>query len=720
MGQYQQLPVNAISIIIMSLFSTHVPANESQGGGGEGTAQLEELVVEGTDTSPDIGRNTLKLKELPRSVQVISNDVIQTVRPYAIEDVVTLTSNVAFLGDIDGRRNAFVMRGFQNPPILRDGFRVEQFGGVSDPELFNLERIEVLKGPDSLYGESNPGGLINMVSKRPRIDDHTEFSIEGGSFGSVSPRVDIGRGTGNVRVRLVGLYKHDDGWRNFTTNNKRIFIAPSLIWNISDATSITLISEYTKDNNQADFGTAISTGGGLTADPGQVNNHPRDTMERRQLTAGFDIKHDNGPWTVDARMRMFNSGYEYSSLWLPTNFDEKTYLYARSAAKQQQDNKEIATQLNLAGDFEIGQMRNRLFTGLDYRHSETENKSRFSRRSKPSILDWRNPDYSQLPPKESSIPSYTIGYTNDRMQRFGIYLQDHLSLTQYLIVSMGIRYDDFNRDPLKKSVSPAQSKSATSFQGGIVYQFRDNISVYGSYSESFTPNFGLDKNNKPLDPEIGKGFETGVKAGLSGGLDINAAFFHITKQNVAMADPSALPTDPNPLGSAATGEQRSRGFELDVSGRIGENWQVFGGYGYTDSEVTKSNKGDKGLPVVGAPNHTASLLVTYTFNSSILRGLNLSASVQHVGKRLAMVDHSEDSKDKVTGKNKVTGRDSVYLSSHTLLNVATTYERDNLTLGLNFYNITDKKYVDAASGGLSRSVYAGSPFQVIGSVSYRF
>ncbi len=673
---------------------------------------LEEVVVRGyRDESPDIGRNSLPPRELPRSVQIISDDLIDAIRPYALEDILTLASNTAFLGDNDGRENSFVMRGFQGTPVLRDGFRVETFGGISDPELFNIERIEVLKGPDSiLYGESDPGGLVNLVAKRPLAVDHASLAFQASSFGSASPRFDVGAGTEDVRFRVLGLYEEDDGWRDFDNPNQRTFLAASVAWQVADRTEITLLAEATDDDYQADFGTAIDLDGDIIADPKQVNNHPRDTLERHQRTYGLDVRHDLAErWDVEARVRRIESGYDYSALFLPFGLDLASMTYFRVPAQQEQTNEETAAQVNLAGEFEVGGLRNRLFAGVDYRLSDTANRTRFNPGA-PSFLNWMDPDYSEMPPPEADIPLATGFYSLEDLERRGVFLQNHLSLTDALLFSVGVRHDAFDRDPKPGSSTTPQDGSETSLQTGMVYRFTDVLSAFASYSESFAPNFDLDKHGDVLEPETGSGFEVGVKADLfGGGFGVSAAVFDITKENVATVDPTAMPTDPNPFGSIANGEERSRGVEVDFSGRLAPGWQVFGSYGYTDSEIARSRNGDEGLPIVGSPDHTASLWASYAVEAGVLRGLVVSAGLQHVGERLVTGDANYD------GDRS----DRVDLDTHTLVNAAVSYEWGDWRVGLNLNNLTDEEYVDAAWGGLSRSVHPGAPVEAVLSVSYR-
>ncbi len=675
---------------------------------------IEEVEVFGEQTVKDtsIGRNLLDVGEMGRSVQIIDAQLIEEIKPVAIEDILSLSSNLSYLGDNDGRENTFVLRGFQEPPVLRDGFRVESFGGITDPELYNIERIEVLKGPDSiLYGESNPGGLINLRLKRPLSEDHAEFAIEAGSNPSVSPRFDIGGGLGDAqstRYRLVGLYSQDEGWRDFDNDNKRVFLAPSLSWAVSDNTLFTVIAELTEDDFQADFGTAINLQGELIAPPEQVNNHPLDTVERHSRSAGFDLSHEfNERWQADTRFRVIDSGFDYSALLLPFGLDQESLQYFRVPAQQGQDNEEIALQLNLNGDFTIVELRNRLSVGVDYRESTTENSTRFPDLSdpnapdflQPAFLDWQNPDYSRLPTDESLIPFASGFYTNEDITRLGLFLQNHLNFTEQFMLSLGARFDDVERDPLSGSSSSAQDYDNTSAQLGLRYDINDATSLFANYSESFSPNFELDKNNNVLDPETGDGYEIGIKGSVLGGqLAYSVAAFDIEKTNVSIADVTALPTDPNPFGSVALGEQTSEGVEIDINGLLTDDWRINFAVGYSNTEA------ENGYEIVGAADVTGSLWSAYQLSDRWRAG----GGIEYVGERLATADGNEDGSPS----------DPVYLDTHFVINAFVGYQADAWQYQLNITNLTDEEYIDAAWGGLSRSVHPGAPLQALFSVTY--
>lgn len=184
------------------------------------TERATTIIVTGSQSEGEVsvGRNALNKEELPRSIQIYDAELIQELNPPALEDLVTLSANVTFDGNNDGREVRFAVRGFDNAPILRDGFRVNTFGGVSNPELWNLERVEVLKGPDSIvYGEASPGGIINLRTKRPMDDNIVRLAMEFGTNLSASPRFDINLASdsGVVSGRLVGLYEIDEGFRAY-------------------------------------------------------------------------------------------------------------------------------------------------------------------------------------------------------------------------------------------------------------------------------------------------------------------------------------------------------------------------------------------------------------------------------------------------------------------------------------------------------------------------
>lgn len=231
---------------------------------------------------------------------------------------------------------------------------------------------------------------------------------------------------------------------------------------------------------------------------------------------------------------------------------------------------------------------------------------------------------------------------------------------------------------------------------GIVYQPIEELSLYGSYSQSFTPNTGTSVDGNLLKPETGEGYEVGVKTDLlRSRLSATLAYFDITKQNVATADPNF------DLALVAAGEQRSRGVEVDVTGQILPGWNVIAAYAYTDAEVTKDNTIPIGNQLAGIPKHSGSLWTTYEIQRGDLRGFGIGIGFNYVGEREGVLENS------------------FKVGSYFLTNAAIFYRRNNWRVGLNFKNIFDIDYTPGVPNGRTR-IPVGEPFTVIGSVSVGF
>lgn len=663
---------------------------------------LQRIEVLAVNEKPSVLRGPVALEDVPRNIRVFSEDEIQKIRPQGLEEIVTLAPNVTFGGPGDGREHSFLVRGF-DAPLLRDGFNVDNFGGAMDPETFGQESTEVLKGPDSIqYGQSDPGGLINMVSKRPTIDPFRRIELQGGSFGSAETRIDLSGPVGqskNVTYRLPGLYSYGEHWRDYDTKKTRLFFGPSLRWRMSERTKLTMFLEVTRDKGPADFGTAINNNGELVAPVERVNNHPQDTLERNQFIAGHDFEHflsDN--WAVGNRFRYLDTNYEFSSLWLPAFFDDATGNYTRFPARQKQDNKQLAAQFTLAGDVKLGSNTNRFLLGVDLRRQKAAYSTGYDP-SQASVINFLNPDYSEMPLAESQLP-WNPNFTGEnRIDAAGVFFQDHFSITDDLILSGGLRYDYVTNegyDYVNSRISDQKDKAWTP-QAGLVWHASEQVSLYGNYSESFTPSFSADINGDPLEPEVGEGLEVGTRIRPDGSrFQISVSAFQVTKVNVATADPN----DPAfPFGaSIASGKLRSRGVETELTGNLAPGLQAIAGLGFVRTKVLEDNTDLKDNAFIRVPEVTADLWVTY----ELPQGLGLGAGVNYVGKRW------------VDTANTIT------IDPHTLLNASVYYSRNGWRFDMVLHNLTNQKYVSSAWGGTGRSVHPGRPFEAIWTIGYGF
>lgn len=682
---------------------------------------LPEVVVEGKKEQPrpapvnraevvseDVGyrsnakttvlRTPVDVMDASRNIQIVPKKLIQDLNAQGIEDALDYISNVSYLGETSGRQQSFSVRGFSQAPVLRDGMLVEQFGKISD-EPYTLERIEVLKGPDSIqYGESDPGGLINLVRKKPIKDEKfVEMSVSGVTLGTVTPAVDVNgafNDSKSVYGRLIALYEYEDSWRDFENPRHKVVFAPSLTWDISDDTSVTFMLDYTFEDSFADFGIPSFGDNIAPVEPEFVASDRDVTLEKHQLTTGYDFEHRiNTEWKFQNRFRFVSSEYEYTPLFLPLGADTASGSILRFPAKQQQSADEYFFQVSALGEHDWGFVKNKLLTGVDARYSEFYSKTLFDTGS-PSFLDLQNPDYSVPVPPLSADNTFNEDETY--VKRISVFAQDHLYIGKHLVLSGGLRFEDlrFETDILSLDTSASRHEQDVLPQAGVTVKPISNLSIYGNYSQSFRPFFGASFGGEPNDPEQGEGYEAGVKYEfLKRRMIVSAAAFHIEKMNVATPSPD------NPLVSITTGAQQSRGFEFDISGEVRKGWNLIASYGYLDTEVTKdtSNEGNR---LSGVPEHQAAFWSTYEIQNGTLRGLGFGAGVNYVGSRQGNLANSTQ------------------VDSYTIGSASVFYKRDNWRINARIENITDEEYTRAVSGFSSNE--PGEPINAIISFTMRF
>ncbi|NET54086.1 MAG: TonB-dependent siderophore receptor, partial [Merismopedia sp. SIO2A8] len=314
-------------------------------------------------------------------------------------------------------------------------------------------------------------------------------------------------------------------------------------------------------------------------------------------------------------------------------------------------------------------------------------------------LDQKCPDYSAVP--KPDIDSIPIGQSNViTTERLGIYLQDQIDILDNLILMAGLRFDIVDQDITDRVADSEtnQYDDALTPRIGIVYQPIEPISLYASYSQTFTPNnSATDVEGDLLEPEEGEGFEVGIKADLiKDRLSATLAYFDITRQNVATEDPE------DPFASVATGEQQSRGVDFDLIGEVLPGWNVVASYAFIDAEVTEDNTDNVGNKLFGVPKHSASLWTTYEIQSGDLEGLGFGLGFNFVGERQGDLANSFE------------------VDSYFLTNAAVFYRRNRWQMRLNIENLFDVDFIEGVGGERVRFINPGDPFTVRASVSVKF
>lgn len=651
-------------------------------------------------------RTDTPLEEIPQSIQVIPQEVFEDQGISTLDDAVRNVSGV-LQNSADARGQRFVIRGFDSASVLRDGFRPTFgfSGNIGYPELANIQQIEVLKGPAAiLYGVSEPGGVINLVSEQPLSEPFYEANFELGNREQVAAGIDFSGPldeNGNVLYRLNAVYRDGAYFRDFDADVERAFIAPVVQWNISDRTDLNLFLEYSDDQRPYDTG-LVAIGDGVADIPFDRNlSQPEDINEATYFRTGYRFEHrfsDNWRFRNAFNYIAYNTLFESS---FTLNVDEDTGDITRSYIQLDQPSSTYEVQTNVVGEFSTGSIDHTVLLGVDYnRREDVGNIGRgFGTNFTINIFD---PVYGTVPqPDFSTEPIFfdSDTYTD----AVGIYVQDQIDVLENLHILAGLRYDTVTQRTVNQpslfvpdASENTQTNDAFVPRVGVVYQPIEPISLYTSYSQSFAPNSGTFFGGEQLPPEEGEQFEVGVRAEmLDGRLFANLAYFDITKTNVATSDPN------NPAFSINAGEQSSQGVELDVIGEILPGWNIIANYAYTDARVTANNDGQEGNRLINSPQHSANLWTTYELQTGSLQGLSFGLGVNYVGDRYGDLDNS------------------FKLGDYFLTNAAIAYEQDTWRAALNVRNLFDVDHITGTRNS-RREVFVGEGLTILGTLSVEF
>ncbi|MGF1482528.1 MAG: TonB-dependent siderophore receptor [Cyanophyceae cyanobacterium] len=442
--------------------------------------------------------------------------------------------------------------------------------------------------------------------------------------------------------------------------------------------------------------------------PERITNNPDDTIENEFLNAGYTFEHRfSENWKIRNAFRYLVNDYNYGGdddvLALPFAIDDETGILTRVFSDQQREEDSFTLYTNIEGNFTTGKVRHNVLFGVDLNHSESKQLTNFDPvPASFAPLDVFDPDYDAIPEPDDNVDS--IGLFNDdeiSTDRLGVYIQDKIDLFDNLILLAGLRYDvvDQTQTDNLTDTEQTQNNDDVTPRVGLVYQPIESVSLYASYAESFNPNEDFTTaEGDLLEPETGEGFEVGIKAELiRDRLSATVAYFDITKQNVATADPD------DPFVSIATGERQSQGVELDLIGEILPGWNIIASYAYIDAEITEDNEpGFVGSRLPNIPEHSANLWTTYEIRQGDLEGLGFGIGFNFVGEREGGLPNSFE------------------VDSYFLTNAAIYYSRQNWQLRLNFDNLFDVEFIEAVENSRVRGIYPGEPFTVRGLLSVQF
>jgi iron complex outermembrane recepter protein len=639
------------------------------------------------------------LRDIPASVQVIPKEVIEDRQVVRLSELANNVSGVQQQAGYGGLSSSgYFIRGFESGfEGLRNGFK--DFGFTSPRDVANIERVEFLKGPASvLYGSAiNPGGVVNTITKKPLPEPFYRASFTAGSYDFYRPTLDL---TGpltddkSVLYRLNIAYENSGSFRDFTENDS-FFISPVVTVNIGPRTNMTFEYEYQKYNYTFDRG--FSPGSvflqlpisRFLGEPGFNNAEFRSnvftyTLEHEfsndwKFRQGFNVTSVNGK-TAIARNANFSEPF----------LEEDGQTLPRVAQESNEEQENISWQTEVSGKFNTGSIRHNVLFGVELANYSFAYEFLDAPIAGINIF---NPVYGARPGtfERSSFEGY--GGNN-----IALYVQDLIDLLPNLKLLAGGRFDWVNsyyRDLAESTFDLKTSDSKFSPRIGIVYQPTDFTSVYASWSNAFNPQFfGRSRTNEQFEPETSEQYEVGIKQEFfDKRLSATLAYFDITKNNV-------LTTDPEDFNfSIQTGEQKSRGIELDIAGEILPGWKIIATYAYIDSFVSADNN----LELVNnrlqaVPYNSASLWTTYEFQNDSLQGLGFGLGLVYVDEREATLPNT------------------IKIPSYVRTDASIFYRRDNWRAAINIKNLFDTKYYESQSS----YIVPGAPLTILGTVSFDF
>lgn len=637
-------------------------------------------------------RSQALLLEIPQTVNVIPAQVIRDQAPRNLDDALANVSGITQGNTLGSTQDSVMTRGFgdnRNGSIMRDGMPVVQGRGLNA----SVDRVEVLKGPASLlYGIQDPGGVVNMVSKKPELAQYNALTVRGstygdgkngsgGSFDSTGALGDSG-----LAYRMVLDHEDEDYWRNFGTHRESL-IAPSLAW-FGESTKLLFAYEHREFLSPFDRGTAIDrdTNHPLDIPRERRLDEPFNNMEGRSDLYHFEADHQlNDNWNAHFGYSWNRETYDASQVRVTAMNTQRGTLTRSMDGTQDAISTDRFTTASLEGKVDVAGMQHDLVFGIDDEYRKIY-RADLIRQKSLTTFSYADPVYGREVAGSTVSPADSA--QTDLLRSDSVFLQDSIHLTDQWILVGGARFQEYDQyagkgRPFKANTDSNGQKWVP--RAGLVYRYTDELSFYGSYTESFKPNSTiapLSGSTVVLDgavaPEEAKSWELGAKLDMPGRVTGNIALFDIKKRNVLVANSEG----PTTIYSAA-GEVRSRGLEVDLSGQLSDRWSMIGSYAYTDAEVTEDPT-YKGKRLQNVAKNSGSLSAVYDFGS-LLGGdqLRVGAGARYVGERAGNAVNDFD------------------LPSYTVADAFATYDTQldgqRVKFQLNVKNLFDRTYYTSAA-----------------------
>ncbi|MEW7399492.1 TonB-dependent receptor [Elizabethkingia anophelis] len=654
--------------------------------------QIEDINLHKTGNpnkaKPLSTKSNLTVMETPQPIAIVTHEIIEQQQAKQLSDVLQNVNGIYVTSSRGNSQDSFGGRGFilGNDNIFKNGARVNS--GVF-PEVSGLERVEVLKGANAmLYGNTAAGGIINMVTKKPRFQTGGSFSLSGGSWNTYKPTFDVyGPISKDVAFRLNGTYETAKSFRDHISSEK-IYLNPSILFNIGKKSQLIVEGDYLINNFTPDFGI-----GSITNKDGSYSMNtllPRNAFlganwqyqDVKQASTNITFNHQiSNNWSLNVITSYQNYTKDYfSTERVQWEYDKNNRLnWKRPLNKTYNEQNYTSFQANVNGEFNTGKINHKVLIGADSDYGAADSYTYFNLSNNKTYgtgyiygtgggngilyLD----DTSTW--SSGSIPASAIQDRNRiRTRRVGVYVQDFISLTKEFKVLAGLRWSyiqnmptintNFRTNTKKLVDNSSTSDQALSPKVGLVYMPNDNLSLFATYTNSFSANTGYDINRSTLKPTTIDQYEVGIKKNLwNNAIAVNLSAYQILYKNyyqTAELNAGGQPnSDPNMKEFA--GKMRSRGVELDITGNPSKNLSLIGGISYNNSVYldTPDNFGYvENQRIVRTPATTANLSAFYTLPKYI-KGLKIGASFYYIGDRLAGWNDTKATNNSRNGVSRV-------------------------------------------------------------------
>jgi len=649
------------------------------------------------------------INEIPQSISVVSKEILKDQQAYRLGEVVKNVSGVNQFSHY----NDFTMRGFRGGARLINGLRSEM-NFFSMPITPNLERIEIIKGPASaLFADANPGGTINMITKKPLPVAKQSISFAGGSYSTKRGEVDVTGPVGKnkkLMYRFNGGYENSNSFRDFQ-GNESFLIAPTLSYvDEQIGTKFNIDFVYSEDDSKLDRGQPIfNSSDGLGSTPISFTlSQPSDfyNVDNMQINTSFS-QEINDIFSFNASYMRFDVDTDLEEHRTTNRFIDETTIQMGFVNRERIINtNSISSYLVAEGN--TGGLRHNALVGFDYSQNKSDRAQWFAGwdRSDTTAVQPRNFDLTNpVWNSDNPVDLYPRNFRSEfgsptKFNTRGFYLQDQVAIGNWKAL-FSIRREFYN-----DVVPDGSGGTFTSEQDawlprlGLVYETDLQTNVYLSYATGFQPidaSSNFPEFGGPFDPERSRLYEVGSKSTLFGGrLIATMSMYEIIKKNVLTNafDPN------NPDLLEQRGRQRSRGMEVEASGSITSNWSITANYAWNKNVIVESDNPEEiGLIAENAPRSQGGLWTKYEFNDGVMENFGMAG-----------------------GFNFVTERNTfdpdLQLPSYTIADLAFTYDLGRANLNLNIDNVFDKKHW---IGGYNFGrIFPGQPRTFLAKVTYDF